>query len=369
MGGSFEPVRRYDSLMKLGRLVRRGLQFHLRSHIGVLLGIVIGSAALTGALVVGDSVRETLAQNALARLGPAHFAIFSSDRLFQANLRQRMCGVSSDGPGSNLNAALDEVRSICPLAYGLVLPGVVARQDGSARANQVTIMGVEDPAWAKMASWEGSKRPNAANNPNAIAGWRTGENAFINETLARQLQARTGDEIVVRIRKPSALGMDAAISPKNDTTISIRLKVGAVLDSQLLGDFALSAGQTPPANLFLPYEVLRRQLKLAERANLMLMGPAKTQATVNDRLGREWLLEDAELTVHSIEPAPDATGGEHPQPVVEVSSPRIFLEDSVVSAALRPRAVLLSNHHGFEHDSTTDLKFSQIVTNGIGVLT
>jgi len=136
--------------------------------------------------------------------------------------------------------------------------------------------------------------------------------------------------------------MDAAISPKNDTTISIRLKVGAVLDSQLLGDFALSAGQTPPANLFLPYEVLRRQLKLAERANLMLMGPAKTQATVNDRLGREWLLEDAELTIHSIEPAPDATGGEHPQPVVEVSSPRIFLEDSVVSAALRPRAVLLS---------------------------
>ena len=49
-----------------------------------------------------------------------------------------------------------------------------------------------------------------------LSRWKAGETAFINETLARQLAAREGDEIILRVRKPSALGLDAAISPRNE---------------------------------------------------------------------------------------------------------------------------------------------------------
>ena len=67
-------------------LIRRGLRFHARSHLGTLLGVVIGSAILIGALAVGDSVRESLRAIALSRLGKTGFALASNDRFFRAEL-------------------------------------------------------------------------------------------------------------------------------------------------------------------------------------------------------------------------------------------------------------------------------------------
>ena len=71
-------------------LIRRSLRFHARAHLGVVLGAAIGSAALIGALVVGDSVRESLADMALRRLGNIHFGLSTQDRLFQASLARRV---------------------------------------------------------------------------------------------------------------------------------------------------------------------------------------------------------------------------------------------------------------------------------------
>jgi len=102
--------------------------------------------------------------------------------------------------------------------------------------------------------------------------WRNGNTALLNESLARQLNAREGDEIIVRISKPSALGLDAALSPKSENTVSLRVKVGKTIGSHMLGDFALAPGAAPPANLFLPYATVSRAVKLQQEANLMLMG-------------------------------------------------------------------------------------------------
>ena len=61
--------------MTFWTLIRRGLTFHARAHLGVVLGAAVGSAALIGALVVGDSVRESLKDMALARLGRVETAM------------------------------------------------------------------------------------------------------------------------------------------------------------------------------------------------------------------------------------------------------------------------------------------------------
>jgi len=86
--------------MTFWMLIRRSLRFHAREHLGVVLGAAISSAALIGALVVGDSVRESLADMALRRLGDIHFALAARDRLFQASLRDRLSATlaSSAGP-------------------------------------------------------------------------------------------------------------------------------------------------------------------------------------------------------------------------------------------------------------------------------
>src|SRR4051794_6696716 len=78
-----EPINQRTEAMTFWRLIRRSLQFHARSHLGVLLGAVVGSAALIGALLVGDSVRGSLRRMALARLGNVDVALSAGDRSFR----------------------------------------------------------------------------------------------------------------------------------------------------------------------------------------------------------------------------------------------------------------------------------------------
>ena len=133
--------------MTFWKLIRRNLRFHARAHLGVVLGAAIGSAALIGALVVGDSVRESLTNMALRRLGTIHFALSSAG----SSLRDE----PGHAPAEDLTRRHITPWTPRPLpcalsprwplqSSALVLPGVVAKQDGSARANNVTVLGVDN---------------------------------------------------------------------------------------------------------------------------------------------------------------------------------------------------------------------------------
>src|ERR1051325_8641061 len=102
-------------------LIRRSLRFHVRAHFGVVLGAAIGSAALIGALSVGDSVRGTLPERALSRLGPIHFARNTRERLFQADLQGRL----------GLGAQPDYFQTDGPRATALNFVGALAGKEGS----------------------------------------------------------------------------------------------------------------------------------------------------------------------------------------------------------------------------------------------
>jgi len=84
-------------MMTFWTLVRRSLRFHARAHFGVLLGATIGSATLIGALLVGDSVRESLRELGLERLGKTHFALVTQDRFFLNDLGERLGTEPSSG--------------------------------------------------------------------------------------------------------------------------------------------------------------------------------------------------------------------------------------------------------------------------------
>ncbi|MCU0782863.1 MAG: hypothetical protein MUF81_02210, partial [Verrucomicrobia bacterium] len=131
--------------MNLRTLIRRSLQFHWRSHLGVVLGAAVGSAALIGALVVGDSVKGSLKDRAVSGLGHGSFLLFSRDRYFSEQLPPRVrCQ-------ANLMALTGAVRlyqkssselPICinpelPERAMLVLNGTVVRDDASRRINHV----------------------------------------------------------------------------------------------------------------------------------------------------------------------------------------------------------------------------------------
>jgi hypothetical protein len=55
--------------MRMTHLLASSLRLHGRIHLAVALGVAAATAVLTGALLVGDSVRGSLRHLALDRLG------------------------------------------------------------------------------------------------------------------------------------------------------------------------------------------------------------------------------------------------------------------------------------------------------------
>src|SRR5437870_11548035 len=55
--------------MTRGRLLLHSLAYHWRGNSAVMLGVAVGTAVLTGALLVGDSLRGSLRDLALEQLG------------------------------------------------------------------------------------------------------------------------------------------------------------------------------------------------------------------------------------------------------------------------------------------------------------
>ena len=277
-------------------LIRRGLRFHARSHLGTLLGVAIGSAILIGALAVGDSVRGSLRAIALARLGNTGFALASNDRFFRSELEREF-----NAAGFSTAAALQ-------------ISGTATSDNNEARANNVHVLGVDENFW-KLAS---ESPTNMIRGDNEIA---------LNRSLAEQLKAKVGDVVLLRIHKPSLLSRDAPISPQQDASTAFRMTVTQILPDTALGDFSLRANQIPPFNAFVPLQLLQKKLGLEGKANLLLAGiqsPSAGAVELTKALKAKWQIADAELQLSHLTN----------QNILELRSSRVFLDPPIVQAAI-----------------------------------
>jgi ABC-type antimicrobial peptide transport system permease subunit len=277
---------------QLRHLVLRSLRFYAASHAGTLLGVVVAAAVLVGALAVGDSVRQSLRDMALARIGRASFALAPTDRFFRAALADDLRSGIADG----LAAAV------------LQLPGAAATPDDTARANQVQVLGI-DGHFAALAQEPAGL---AFHEPDAV---------LLNAPLAAQLRVKPGDAIVLRVQKPSLLSLESPLSPQEDVSTGLRLKVEAIVSDAQFGRFSLQAGQTPPLNAFLPLALLQSRTGLDQKANLLLTGAPAAGLKPEELLRRRWTLADAGLESRRV------PGG------WELRSGRIFLDPAIVRAA------------------------------------
>ena len=65
--------------MRTAQLVRRNLTYYWRTNLAVVFGVAIAVAVLAGALLVGDSVRASLRDLVLQRLGKTDYVISSNE--------------------------------------------------------------------------------------------------------------------------------------------------------------------------------------------------------------------------------------------------------------------------------------------------
>ena len=275
----------------LRKFVGRGLRFYAASHLGTFLGVAIASAVLVGALAVGDSVRESLRDMALDRVGRASLALAATDHFFRAALADDIRPEISNG----LAAAV------------LQLPGTAAAPDGSARANHVQVLGVDEHFFA------------LAREP-ATSAFQQPDTVLLNAPLAAQLHARVGDVIVLHVQKPSLLSQEAPLSPQEDVATGLRLTVSAIVSDAQFGRFSLQASQIPPLTAFVPLPFLEGKTELKGKANLLLTGEPVAGVAPEALLRRHWTLADAGLETRPV------TNG------LELRSDRVFIDPAIVAA-------------------------------------
>src|SRR5881628_629475 len=78
--------------MTFSRLLLRNFAYHWRGNLTVFLGIVLGAAVLTGALLVGDSLRGSLRALTLEQLGWVDHAL-TPGRFFRQELAKELPAV------------------------------------------------------------------------------------------------------------------------------------------------------------------------------------------------------------------------------------------------------------------------------------
>ncbi len=294
--------------MTTSKLILSSLRYHARSHFGTFLGAAVGAAILIGALLVGDSVRESLKRMALLRLGQTQAVLLSNDRLFRAEL------------AGDLEKELGR-----PTAPVMIFLGSASANGGEARANQVQILGVDTRFYEFATMTEEIARDYYDLDDDHV---------HLNEQLAAQLGVKRGDEILFRLPKPSLLSREAPMAPEEDSSVSLRLEVADILGDDENGRFSLQASQVPPFNAYISLSLLQEKLETPDKANLMLIGgedfadedaSAAFLNQANTAIKKHWKLADAELKLLEV---PDRA-----QPTIELRTDRVFLDPPVAKAA------------------------------------
>ena len=301
--------------LKPSRLILRSLTYYWRTNAAVVLGVATTVAALGGALLVGDSVRGTLRDLVLQRLGRTDQVVVSA-----GFVREQLAEDIRTGP--QFDAFFD---GVCPI---VVTQGFVTRQSGSGRAGQVRVYGVDDRFW-RFHGIDANSGPD-------------GNDALISTALARELDAQPGTTILVRVQRPSAISLESLFGRKEDLGQALRAVVRGVIPRQALGEFSLQAQQGEVHVVFLPLARLQRELGLGERVNTLLVSakPESAAGAVSalEKLVRsETQLEDLGLGVRVL----DARG------VIALEAEGGLLNDAQANAAvetaigmgLKPQAV------------------------------
>lgn len=279
------------------RLILRSLRHYRWINLSVLGGVALTSAILSGALVVGDSVRESLRRNAEARLSGIGPVFFGGERFFTSGLAERVA------------ASLGTDEIVAPL---LQIEGTASNREGGRRVNQVQIVGVDERFW-KLSLAGG-----------APEGFLEDRWIGINETLADRLGARIGDTLIVRIEVPGALSKDAPLSGESEQTTPFTAVIGAILGPETFGNYSLKAEQVPPATLFLHREQLETLVEQPGRANLLLGGKGLAAGRFAEAVEKSWQLDDLQLAVQAVEGS--AAG------LLQASSSRVFLDEALQRA-------------------------------------
>ena len=225
-------------------LIISSLMHYWRSHVAVFLGVVAGTTVITGALIVGESVRESLKQMSLDRLGDVDFVLHTSKFVTEDTAR----AVRND---PNFAKSFDK------LATGLLLDGslVRAKDDGTVenRAGNLRIVAIDD-AFADVSEFTRETIP-------------VEDELIVSYRVAEEMNIKRGDKLTLWVELPSDIPRDTLLGDSaGQLSQDIELTVTTVLkETSGAGRFALNPSQQTPLTVFVSLKNLQKWLQLDEQ--------------------------------------------------------------------------------------------------------
>lgn len=228
----------------------RSLTYFWRMNLAVMAGAAVASAVLTGALLVGDSVRGSLRELTLERLGAIDHAL-AGQRFFKEDVVERL-------------RAEVGAETVAP---AILLQGTVQHARTRTRATEVSLQGVGETFLELFPDDAGLLDPLFA----TAAGITPP--AVINESLARELGAAVGDALLFHLKRWSDVPRGSLLGRKDTGSVvqTVRLEVVAIVPDRGVGRFGLSVHQALPLNVFVPLAALQKALRQPDEVNGVLV--------------------------------------------------------------------------------------------------
>ena len=291
-----------------------------------MLGAAVASTALTGALLVGDSMRGSLRDLALERLGRIGHALIS-ERFFRADL-------AADFPA--------------PTVPAILLSGSARHATSQARASRVQIQGVD----ARFATLFPAQSAALLANLQQADG-EPFPALVVSASLQRELGATIGDAILLTLARQSQVHRESLFGRRStsDIVTTLRVVLKGVMPNHGLGRFGLTPHQHLPLNAFVDLAALQRALDQQGRANALLVSEVHIPpATLQSALGQHLTLADLGLNLD-----------QHPH-FIALESTRFILAAPTIAAA-----TAAASEQGL--NSTTFLTYlaNEISSNGRAV--
>lgn len=280
--------------MKINRLIFRSIRYYRWRYLAILIGVMVSTAVLTGALLVGDSVRGSLGRLSELRLGKTRWAMQPADHFFRSAL------------ASDLTRDLD-----LPIVPVLQLNGIGINPSTGSRLQDIQVVGANSrfsSLWSSSPVMPGR------------------DEVIISENLAARLGLTIGDALLIRLPRMEKAPQNAPFVTNEAPQTALRLTVIAIASEVGMGRFSLKSNQRAPFNAFVFLDQLSSRVGLPGSAN-MLLG----RGTGNDELSAAqldkafsliWQMADAGIRLIPL----DDTG------LLQLTTDRIFFDDQTVDA-------------------------------------
>lgn len=267
--------------MRTLTLIRRNLTWYWRTNLSVVLGVATAVAVLAGALLVGHSVRASLRDLFLERLGKTDYVV-SRNGFFRGDLA----------------AAFPKA---CPL---ISLQAVVAADASGRRASGIQVYAVDQ----RFAGFQGV----SGTGPQ-------GRDILLSPAVAQELAAKPGDSILVRVAKPSDIPLESLHGRREELARAMRFTVRQA--QAFPAEFSWIPQQGDPRAVFVPLERLQKDLKQESKVNTILVAGGAPEKLLRER----YTLEDLGIKLRALEA----------QHCLSVETDSTLVSDSLADAAAR----------------------------------